>query len=45
MYGVGHNFFHQRDQWLRFAFDLTAFWSEEWRVSHAISHHIYAVSY
>ena len=38
MMGVGHNFFHQRDGWWRFVFDLTVFSSDDWRVSHGWSH-------
>ena len=38
--GVGHNFFHQRDSLWRFVFDLSLFSSADWRLSHAISHHM-----
>eukprot|EP00048_Salpingoeca_helianthica_P016522 m.232782 g.232782 ORF g.232782 m.232782 type:complete len:448 (-) comp18859_c0_seq1:27-1370(-) len=39
--GVGHNFFHQRDNVWMYAFDLSCFGSYHWRTSHAISHHHY----
>jgi len=41
IWGLGHNFLHQRDTILRFLFNLTLCSSHEWRVSHAISHHQY----
>jgi hypothetical protein len=37
---IGHNFFHQRDSLWRFAFDLSLFSSADWRLSHALSHHM-----
>ena len=39
--GVGHNFFHQRDSLWRFCFDVSCFSSSDWRISHALSHHMY----
>jgi len=39
--GIGHNFFHQRDTPWRFLFDFSLYSSTDWRVSHAISHHLY----
>ncbi|CAG7836518.1 unnamed protein product [Allacma fusca] len=36
-----HNFFHLRDSWRRYCFDLGLNSSYEWRVSHALSHHMY----
>ena len=39
--GIGHNFFHQRDTIWRFAWDVSMFSSDDWRASHAISHHLY----
>jgi hypothetical protein len=36
-----HNFFHLRDNWRRFYFDLSLLSSHEWRVSHALSHHLF----
>lgn len=41
LFGIGHNFFHQRDSLWRFAADVSAFGSEDWRVSHCQSHHLY----
>ena len=41
MFGIGHNFFHQRNSWWRFCTDVTCFGSHDWRVSHAQSHHLY----
>lgn len=40
--GVGHNFFHQRDNMWMYTFDLSAFSSAAWRISHAMSHHFYS---
>lgn len=39
--GMAHNFFHQRDNWRMYAFDLSLLSSFEWRVSHCYSHHCY----
>lgn len=39
--GVGHNFFHQQDSLWRFAWDVSMFSVNDWRASHAISHHLY----
>eukprot|EP00043_Microstomoeca_roanoka_P002816 m.40679 g.40679 ORF g.40679 m.40679 type:complete len:452 (-) comp11743_c0_seq1:139-1494(-) len=39
MFGVGHNYFHQRNHPLRYAMDLTFAGHHQWRISHAISHH------
>ncbi|XP_037796553.1 cytochrome b5-related protein-like [Penaeus monodon] len=36
-----HNFFHQRDNWRMFLFDLTFLSSYDWRITHGLSHHIY----
>nr|AFV15455.1 delta-6 desaturase-like protein [Eriocheir sinensis] len=36
-----HNYFHQRDNWRMYYFDLSGFSSHEWRVTHALSHHLY----
>lgn len=41
MTNVAHNFFHQRDNWRMFLFDLGLNSSREWRISHSISHHNY----
>nr|XP_053632245.1 cytochrome b5-related protein-like isoform X1 [Cherax quadricarinatus] len=36
-----HNFFHQRDNWRMYYFDLMLFSSYDWRISHGLSHHLY----
>lgn len=36
-----HNFFHIRDNWRKYYFDLSLLSHHEWRVSHAISHHLF----
>jgi fatty acid desaturase len=36
---AAHNFFHQRDNWRMYVFDLLMLSSLEWRVTHGISHH------
>ena len=38
---MAHNFFHQRDTFRRFYFDLSLFSSSDWRISHVLSHHTY----
>lgn len=39
--GAGHNFFHQRDSFRMYYFDLSMFSMSDWRVSHALSHHLF----
>uniref|UniRef100_A0A146L542 Cytochrome b5-related protein n=1 Tax=Lygus hesperus TaxID=30085 RepID=A0A146L542_LYGHE len=36
-----HNFFHQRDHWRRYYFQLSCMSVKGWRVSHAMSHHMF----
>lgn len=36
-----HNYLHRRDNWRMFCFNLTGLNFREWRVSHAMSHHMY----
>ncbi|XP_055634620.1 cytochrome b5-related protein [Toxorhynchites rutilus septentrionalis] len=36
-----HNYFHQKDNWRMRLFNLSFFSYREWRISHAISHHLY----
>jgi hypothetical protein len=36
-----HNFFHQRNNWRMYSFDLGPNSSYEWRISHVYSHHVY----
>ncbi|KAL7303600.1 hypothetical protein TKK_0003755 [Trichogramma kaykai] len=38
---IAHNFFHQRDNFRMYYFDLSLMSSKEWRVSHSLSHHLY----
>ncbi|KAJ8680520.1 hypothetical protein QAD02_016307 [Eretmocerus hayati] len=38
---IAHNFFHMRDNFRMYYFDLSIMSSKEWRVSHALSHHLY----
>lgn len=35
-----HNFFHQKDNWRMYVFDLSPFSSYDWRITHAYSHHV-----
>ncbi|ODM92570.1 Cytochrome b5-related protein [Orchesella cincta] len=36
-----HNFFHKKDSWRIFYYDLSSLSSYEWRISHAFSHHLF----
>ncbi|NP_001136324.1 cytochrome b5-related-like isoform X1 [Nasonia vitripennis] len=36
-----HNFFHMRDNFRMFYFDMSLMSSKEWRISHILSHHLY----
>lgn len=36
-----HNFFHRRDNFRMLYFNLSFFNYKEWRISHALSHHLY----
>lgn len=36
-----HNYFHLRDNWRMYSFDISMFSSHEWRISHAYSHHAF----
>ncbi|KAK4302895.1 hypothetical protein Pmani_025053 [Petrolisthes manimaculis] len=36
-----HNFFHQRDNFRMYYFDLSLLSSYDWRITHGISHHVY----
>ena len=36
-----HNFYHQKDNWRMYSWDLTPASSYEWRISHAYSHHTF----
>lgn len=39
-----HNFFHRRDNFRMFYFNLAFFNYKEWRISHAMSHHLFTNS-
>ncbi|XP_037817581.1 cytochrome b5-related protein [Lucilia sericata] len=39
-----HNYFHQKDNWQMYTFNFTLMNFAEWRISHAISHHVYTNS-
>ena len=36
-----HNFWHKRNNWRMYSFDLTGHSSHEWRITHGYSHHVY----
>lgn len=36
-----HNFYHKKDNWRMYCWDLGLLSSYEWRITHAISHHVY----
>lgn len=38
---AAHNFFHQKDNFRMYYFDLSLMSSRDWRISHALSHHLY----
>ncbi|KAL1494198.1 hypothetical protein ABEB36_009832 [Hypothenemus hampei] len=38
---IAHNFFHKKDNFRRYYFDLCMMSSKEWRISHVLSHHMY----
>ncbi|CAL7933721.1 unnamed protein product [Xylocopa violacea] len=38
---IGHNYFHMRDSFRMYYFDLIGISSKDWRISHAMSHHVY----
>ncbi|XP_037928359.1 cytochrome b5-related protein [Teleopsis dalmanni] len=40
-----HNYFHRRDNWRMYTFNLSMMNFTAWRVSHALSHHIYPNSF
>jgi len=37
---MGHNYFHQKDNFRMYYFDLSGMGSKDWRISHALSHHL-----
>ncbi|XP_031843724.1 cytochrome b5-related [Nomia melanderi] len=38
---IAHNYFHMRDNFRMYYFDLCGMSSKEWRITHAMSHHTY----
>lgn len=42
---IAHNYFHQKDNWRMFCFNLSLLNHREWRISHVMSHHLYTNSY
>ncbi|KAK2581040.1 hypothetical protein KPH14_006087 [Odynerus spinipes] len=38
---IGHNYFHMRDNFRMYYFDLSLMSSKEWRITHVMSHHMY----
>lgn len=38
---IGHNYFHMRNSFRMYYFDLSTLSSKDWRITHAMSHHIY----
>ncbi|XP_014281219.1 cytochrome b5-related protein isoform X2 [Halyomorpha halys] len=38
---AAHNFFHLRDNWRMYLFNLSFLTVRDWRISHAMSHHLY----
>uniref|UniRef100_A0A6M2DY45 Putative delta 6-fatty acid desaturase/delta-8 sphingolipid desaturase n=1 Tax=Xenopsylla cheopis TaxID=163159 RepID=A0A6M2DY45_XENCH len=38
---AAHNFFHQKNNWRMYTFNLSFMNYREWRISHALSHHLY----
>lgn len=42
---IAHNYFHQKDNWRMFVFNLSLLNYREWRISHAMSHHLYTNTY
>lgn len=38
---MAHNFFHRRDNWRMYYFHLSFLSVRDWRISHALSHHLF----
>ncbi|XP_011307350.1 cytochrome b5-related protein isoform X3 [Fopius arisanus] len=38
---TGHNYFHMRDNFRMYYWDISLMSSREWRITHAMSHHMY----
>lgn len=45
LFVISHNFFHQKDNWRMLCCNLSLLNYREWRVSHAMSHHLYTNTY
>lgn len=45
MFVIAHNFFHQKNNWRMLCFNITLLNYRDWRISHAMSHHLYTNSY
>lgn len=39
---IAHNYFHRKDNWRMYTFNLSLMNVSEWRILHALSHHFYA---
>lgn len=37
----GHNYFHRKDNWRMYVFNVGGLSYHDWRISHALSHHLY----
>ncbi|XP_039293035.1 cytochrome b5-related protein [Nilaparvata lugens] len=42
---AAHNFFHQKDNWRMYYFQLSLMSVTDWRITHSLSHHIYTNTY
>lgn len=42
---AGHNFFHQRDNYRMYYFNLLFMSYRDWRITHVLSHHLFPNSY
>lgn len=38
---IGHNYFHMRNSFRMYYFDLSTLSSKDWRITHVMSHHTY----
>lgn len=38
---TAHNFLHKKDNFRMYYFDFSLFSHNDWRISHALSHHVY----
>ncbi|CAG4992232.1 unnamed protein product [Parnassius apollo] len=38
---AAHNYFHRGDNWRMYLFNIMGFSYEDWRISHALSHHLH----